>query len=68
VDAGSSDSGEKAVAVCCFCTLRIRLTEDPRAMEVRLFPLDGGKGRQTLYTHSSCLRERLDPSIDLWWE
>lgn len=57
--------------ICCFCYLIIDLDQDEGATVLRLGAVDparGGDVRQRVYSHSSCLRERVDPSIDLWWE
>ncbi|MFC5909251.1 hypothetical protein [Streptacidiphilus monticola] len=56
---------------CCFCSRVIDLGQDGAATVLRLGPVDpgpGGQVRQRAYAHSSCLRERVHPSIDLWWE
>ncbi|MGW4610285.1 hypothetical protein ACWENS_44770, partial [Streptomyces sp. NPDC004532] len=58
-------------AICCFCYRSIDLDQDGAATELRLGALDSGRGgqvRQKAYAHSTCLRERVHPSIDLWWE
>ncbi|KUJ36872.1 hypothetical protein ADL25_31125 [Streptomyces sp. NRRL F-5122] len=57
--------------ICCFCYQAIDLDQDGAATELRLGAVDSGRGgevRQKVYTHSTCLRERVHPSIDLWWE
>ncbi|MFD4134882.1 hypothetical protein [Streptomyces goshikiensis] len=57
---------------CCFCDLTVDLEQDKSATVVRFDPLDpahdGGVLRQQVYAHSRCLRDRVDASIDLWWE
>lgn len=55
----------------CFCYEVIDLDQDAAATELRLGAVDlarGGDVRQKAYAHSSCLRERVHQSIDLWWE
>lgn len=53
---------------CCFCDRVIRPEEDPRGMSVRVGGLFSGKTEQFLYAHSTCFKDRLHPSFDLWWE
>lgn len=56
---------------CCFCYQVVDLDQDGAATELRLGAVDLGRGgqvRQKVYAHSSCLRERVHPSIDFWWE
>ncbi|MFD8509358.1 hypothetical protein ACFV2L_42615, partial [Streptomyces sp. NPDC059687] len=60
-----------AMTWACFCYRSIDLDQDGAATELRLGALDSGRGgqvRQKAYAHSTCLRERVHPSIDLWWE
>ncbi|MBJ6636822.1 hypothetical protein H4K36_00540 [Streptomyces sp. DHE7-1] len=56
---------------CCFCWQVIDFNQDRAATEIRLGAVDlarGGTVRQQAYSHSSCLRERVHPHIDLWFE
>ncbi|MFD6466991.1 hypothetical protein [Streptomyces goshikiensis] len=57
---------------CCFCDLTVDVEQDASATVVRFDPLDpahdGGVLRQQVHAHSSCLRDRVSASIDLWWE
>lgn len=53
------------------CYQVIDLDQDVAATELRLSAVDpggGGQVRQKAHAHSSCLRERVHPSIDLGWE
>ncbi|MFE5487486.1 hypothetical protein [Streptomyces sp. NPDC056527] len=56
---------------CCFCYQVIDLDQDGAATELRfgaVDPVRGGAVRQQAYSHSNCLRERVHPNIDLWFE
>ncbi|GAA3480007.1 hypothetical protein [Streptomyces yanii] len=56
---------------CCFCYQIIDLDQDRAATALVLAAVDperGGHVRQKAYSHSGCLRERVDPNVDLWWE
>ncbi|BEL03295.1 hypothetical protein Q0Z83_014860 [Actinoplanes sichuanensis] len=53
---------------CCFCFEVIRVEDDEHAMRIRLDQLLGLGHKQQMYTHSTCLRERLYDGIEVWWE
>ncbi|WP_418955311.1 hypothetical protein [Streptomyces tritici] len=56
---------------CCFCGRIVDLAQDAAATELRLGAVDparGGDVRQRAYAHSACLRARVHPDIDLWFE
>lgn len=53
---------------CCFCWLVVDLEQDQEANELRLGPAHSSNVRQLVYSHSSCLRERVHQNMDLWWE
>ncbi|WP_406134059.1 hypothetical protein [Streptomyces zaomyceticus] len=53
---------------CCFCWLIVDLEQDGEAQELRLGLARSSEVRQLVYSHSSCLRERIHPNMDLWWE
>ncbi|WP_329448829.1 hypothetical protein OG906_37795 (plasmid) [Streptomyces sp. NBC_01426] len=46
----------------------VDLEQDMEAQELRLGLAHSGNARQLVYSHSSCLRERIHPNMDLWWE
>ncbi|MFD5344815.1 hypothetical protein ACFWJY_13880 [Streptomyces anulatus] len=57
--------------ICCFCYQVIDLDQDGAATKLRLGAVDLVRGdtvRQQTYSHSNCLRERVHPNIDLWFE
>ncbi|MFG3102953.1 hypothetical protein ACGFZL_20890 [Streptomyces sp. NPDC048182] len=58
-------------ALCCFCFRTVDLAQDRATTALLLGAVDperGGHVRQKAYAHSTCLRDRVDPNIDLWWE
>ncbi|GAA1405424.1 hypothetical protein ACFQZ4_09870 [Catellatospora coxensis] len=61
-------AGDSARATCCFCHDVIRVSEDEYGMQVQLAPMAGSKVMQVMWTHSSCLRDRLHPHMAVWWE
>ncbi|MEV0568555.1 hypothetical protein [Dactylosporangium sp. NPDC050588] len=62
----SSDLSGKFM--CCFCLKVIRLEEDGYAMRMRLASLSDLHTQQEMYTHSTCLKERLYGDFNVWWE
>jgi hypothetical protein len=54
--------------MCCFCYKVIHLEEDEHAMRVLLSSLSDMRGQQVMYTHSTCLKERLYGDFNVWWE
>jgi hypothetical protein len=43
-------------------------TSPADANELRLGPAHSSDVRQLVYSHSTCLRERVHGDLDLWWE